>query len=49
MANIITLLIILLIAAAAVFHLIKEKKKGRKCIGCPYCDSCNEKKDCKKE
>ena len=26
----------------AVRHLYKEKKRGKACIGCPYCDSCSK-------
>ena len=25
----------------AVRYLYREKKKGAKCIGCPYCGSCS--------
>ena len=48
MANLIVGIIILLIIGAAVFYIVKEKKKGVKCIGCPdgatcsgSCGSCN--------
>ena len=45
--------IILLVVGAATLYIVKEKKKGKKCIGCPYadscakggCESCNTKKD----
>ena len=32
--------IILLIIGGAIFYIVREKKKGKKCIGCPYADSC---------
>ena len=47
--EILSLSILLLIAALAVFYLIRQKKKGRKCIGCPYADSCASRScNCKK-
>ncbi|MBO5883999.1 MAG: FeoB-associated Cys-rich membrane protein [Clostridia bacterium] len=36
--------VIALIVGAAIVYIIKEKKKGKKCIGCPYCSSCTSKK-----
>lgn len=38
--------IILLILGLAVFYIIKEKKKGKKCIGCP--DGCSKCPSCYK-
>ena len=32
--------VILLIIAAAALYIIRQKKKGAKCIGCPYAKSC---------
>lgn len=31
----------------ALRYIIKEKRKGSKCIGCPYADSCG--RDCHKD
>lgn len=39
-------IIIALIVGGAVFYIIKEKKKGNRCIGCPYADSCKKGTDC---
>ncbi len=39
--EIIALAVIALIIGGAVFYIIKAKKSGRKCIGCPNGDSCN--------
>ena len=39
-ATFITVLIILLIVGAAAFYVIRSKKKGVKCIGCPSSGSC---------
>lgn len=44
-----TLIVILVIAAAlglAAFYVIRSKKKGRKCIGCPYADQCSKTCGC---
>ncbi|MBQ1965438.1 MAG: FeoB-associated Cys-rich membrane protein [Clostridia bacterium] len=37
----IVLAVILLVVGFAVGYIIKEKKKGKKCIGCPYADQCS--------
>ena len=41
---------IVIIVAMAVFYIYKEKKKGVKCIGCPFADTCASKHNtkCKK-
>lgn len=44
MTNLIVALVILLIISGAAAKLIIEKKKGAKCIGCPYSQS--EKESC---
>lgn len=43
MENLIIILIVLAIVGLAAAYIIKEKKKGKKCIGCPYAQSCNKK------
>ena len=40
MKNIIVILIIALILALAIFYIVREKKKGAKCIGCPSANTC---------
>lgn len=40
MENFIIGLIIVLAVGAAVTYIIKEKKKGVKCIGCPMAGTC---------
>lgn len=35
-----------LILALAVFYILRQKKKGKKCIGCPYGASCCSKSSC---
>ena len=47
-SEIIIVLLITLIIGGALFYVIRSKKKGKKCIGCPYassCESCHKKKD----
>lgn len=44
MADIIVTLIIIMILGLSIAYIIKEKKKGVKCIGCPFADSCSKRK-----
>lgn len=39
--NIIPILIILLVVGGAVAYIIKAKKSGKKCIGCPDSSTCS--------
>lgn len=41
LADIIIIAILLVILGASVFYIWKSKKKGIKCIGCPYSGSCS--------
>lgn len=41
--DIIIVLILVLIAVGICFYIRKEKKKGSKCIGCPYGSQCGGK------
>lgn len=34
--------VIILIIGGAVFYIIKAKKSGQKCVGCPYSKSCGK-------
>lgn len=45
-ANIITAVVILGIIAVSVRKIIIEKRKGSKCIGCPYSGSNNKNCSC---
>ena len=40
MKNVIAILIILAITVLIVRYLIREKKRGAVCVGCPYSGSC---------
>ena len=44
--DVVAIVLISLIIGAASFYLIKAKKNGKKCIGCPYADSCSSKCTC---
>ncbi len=44
MENFIIIAVLVLILGAALGYVIKAKKRGEKCIGCPHaktCSSCN--------
>ena len=34
---------IVLIVGAAVFYIVRAKKRGEKCVGCPYAKECGGK------
>ena len=40
---------IALIVGAAVFYLIRAKKRGQKCVGCPYSKQCGSSCTCKEK
>lgn len=40
MVDILIILLLLLIIGGAVAYIVKQKKKGVKCIGCPHSGSC---------
>ena len=31
---------IVLIVGAAVFYIVRAKRRGEKCVGCPYASTC---------
>jgi hypothetical protein len=41
MENVIVILILVAIATAIIWYLIRAKKRGDKCIGCPHAKLCN--------
>ncbi len=45
MKNIIATAVIILVLGLAITYIVRSKKKGVKCIGCPYADKC--KGNCK--
>lgn len=40
-AEVLVIIAVVLIVGGAVLYILKEKKKGKKCIGCPYANSCS--------
>ena len=38
--DVVALISILVIVGLATLYIIVSKKKGKKCIGCPYASSC---------
>ena len=38
--DIIVILIIALVVGCAGFYIIRAKRRGQKCIGCPYAKEC---------
>lgn len=44
MSNAIIVLILLAIVGGAAAYVIKAKKSGQKCIGCPYAKECPSSK-----
>ncbi len=43
-SDLLPILIIALILFLVIFYLCLQKKKGSKCIGCPYASACTSKK-----
>ena len=46
MENYIVAAILALAVGVAIFYIVKAKKSGKKCIGCPYADSCCKSGGC---
>lgn len=40
MANVICVIVVAAAVGLAALFIIKEKKKGKHCIGCPYAQDC---------
>ena len=38
--DVIVLLVIALAIGGAIFYIIRSKKRGQKCVGCPYSKEC---------
>ena len=43
MKNVIIILILLIITVAIICYLVRAKKRGETCIGCPYAKQCASK------
>ena len=46
MENLIVIAILVLILGGALTYIYKSKKRGHKCIGCPYSKECGSKEKC---
>lgn len=44
MENILIIIILIAILSLAVGYIVRTKKKGIKCIGCPHYSSCQKQK-----
>ena len=44
MESVVVAVVLLLIVGAAITYIVKEKKKGTVCIGCPHAGTCASKK-----
>ena len=42
--DLIIIAVLLAAVGGAAAYLIRAKKRGQKCVGCPYCDACASKK-----
>ena len=43
MDNLIIILLVAAVIGIAIFYIIRSKKKGAKCVGCPYAKECSSK------
>ena len=39
--NIVIIAVVIVAVGISAMYIYKSKKKGQKCIGCPYSNSCN--------
>lgn len=52
MLDIVLIVLLLAIASAIILYLIREKKRGVKCVGCPHAKQCakmHQKCPCKQK
>ena len=49
LATWIAVIVLALIVFLVIRYLIREKRKGNKCIGCPYAGECMKYSQCDKE
>jgi len=41
--DIVVMMVLLLMVGGAITYIVKAKKRGVKCVGCPYAESCAKK------
>ena len=35
------------VVGAAIFYILHQKRRGKRCIGCPHADTCSSQCNCK--
>lgn len=45
MVDIVLILLLAAIAAGVIFYLVRAKRRGAGCVGCPHAKRCAEKTD----
>ena len=48
-ANLVVFMVIATLIAGAVLKIYVEKRRGAKCIGCPYSRECTGKRSCQSD
>ena len=48
-SEIIAIVALVLVIGGALSYIIRAKKKGQKCIGCPYSAECSKRCACKEK
>lgn len=43
MENLVIVLILLALSTSIIWYLVRAKRRGEKCIGCPYAKQCGGK------
>ncbi len=41
-ATVIAIVALVIIVSLAIRYIVREKKRGVKCVGCPFADSCEK-------
>lgn len=49
MKDIIIIIAIAIVVGCALFYIIRAKRRGEKCIGCPHSKACSGKCACAKQ
>ena len=47
MTDFLLILILAVILGGAAFYIVRAKKRGQKCVGCPHSGSCGKNCGCK--
>mgnify|MGYP003362318404 CR=1 FL=1 len=49
LATIIAIIALAVVLFLAIGYLVREKKKGSKCVGCPFAEGCQKYSGCEHE